>query len=89
MKIAIGYRIQSGPWGGGNRFAVSLAKHIRAAGHDVVFDLSDADLRALLLWRFRCRILNCRLVYPSLPFCRSLFVYLARHDSPASGDKAY
>ena len=26
MKVAIGYRIQSGPWGGGNRFAVSIAE---------------------------------------------------------------
>jgi len=49
MKIAIGYRIQSGPWGGGNRFAVSLAEHLRAAGHDVVFDLFDADIDIILL----------------------------------------
>jgi hypothetical protein len=49
MKVAIGYRIQSGPWGGGNRFAVSLAEHLRAAGHQVVFELADADIDIILL----------------------------------------
>ena len=49
MKVAIGYRIQSGPWGGGNRFAVSIAEHLRAAGHQVVFELADADIDIILL----------------------------------------
>lgn len=57
MKVAIGYRIQSGPWGGGNRFAISLTEHLRAAGHQVVFDLADADIDIIMLtdprWRSR------------------------------------
>ena len=55
MKIAIGYRIQSGPWGGGNRFAATLAEHLRASGHQVVFDLADADIDIILLTDPRSR----------------------------------
>ncbi len=55
MKVAIGYRIQSGPWGGGNRFAISLAEHLHANGHQTVFNLSDDDIDIILLtdprWR--------------------------------------
>ena len=29
MKIAIGYKIQTGPWGGGNAFAKSLATFLK------------------------------------------------------------
>ena len=39
MKIAIGYKIISGPWGGGNRFAISLSKYLESMGHEVSFDL--------------------------------------------------
>lgn len=49
MKLAIGYHIQDGPWGGGNRFALSLAETMTAVGHQVVFDLADADVDLILL----------------------------------------
>lgn len=49
MKLAIGYHVQDGPWGGGNRFAQALANAVIAAGHQVVFDLSDNDIDIILL----------------------------------------
>ncbi len=55
MKLAIGYHIQDGPWGGGNRFAKSLAEAMKAEGHQVVFDLSDGDIDIVLLTDPRVR----------------------------------
>lgn len=49
MKLAIGHRIHEGPWGGGNRFAQSLAQAMDKAGHKVVFDLNDIDIDIILL----------------------------------------
>lgn len=55
MKIAIGYHLQSGPWGGGNQFAHSLASALEGRGDTVRFDLADPDLDLILLtdprWR--------------------------------------
>jgi len=49
MKIAIGYRLQSGPWGGGNSFVIALSDALEHAGHSVVFDLTDSDIDIILL----------------------------------------
>ena len=49
MKVAIGHRIQDGPWGGGNQFARSLAETLRNRGNSVRFDLADADIDIILL----------------------------------------
>jgi len=49
MKLAIGYRLQKGPWGGGNRFAQSLEQDMISAGHQVVFDLKEPDIDIILL----------------------------------------
>jgi len=49
MKLAIGYHIQDGPWGGGNRFAQSLVEAMTQTGHQVTFDLSDTDIDVILL----------------------------------------
>jgi len=49
VKVAIGYRLQAGPWGGGNRFVSSLSEALIQAGHCVVFDLADADIDIILL----------------------------------------
>ncbi|OGT89671.1 MAG: hypothetical protein A2286_10615 [Gammaproteobacteria bacterium RIFOXYA12_FULL_61_12] len=55
MKIAIGYHLQSGPWGGGNQFARSLIRALEARGDSVRYDLEDGDLDIILLtdprWR--------------------------------------
>ena len=32
MKVAIGYQIQKGPWGGGNAFAKSLSEYLKSQG---------------------------------------------------------
>ena len=49
MKVAIGYHIQQGPWGGGNQFARSLAEALRRRGDFVRFDLADADIDIIVL----------------------------------------
>lgn len=49
MKIAIGARLQEGPWGGGNQFALSLSDHLRRQGHEVGHALDRADLDLILL----------------------------------------
>lgn len=58
MKIAIGCRIQHGPWGGGNRFVAALAAALREKGHEVVFDLRDSDIDIALLVDPRSRVSN-------------------------------
>lgn len=49
MKIAIGYHVQKGPWGGGNQFAKSLARECEKRGDSIYFDLSEPDLDIILL----------------------------------------
>ena len=55
MKVAIGYHVQDGPWGGGNRFAKALAKALEARGDRVVFDLADPDIDIIVLTDPRSR----------------------------------
>ncbi|MBF0214917.1 MAG: hypothetical protein HQM00_15375 [Magnetococcales bacterium] len=49
MKISIGMKLQSGPWGGGNRFGAVLSDWLREQGHEVFHDLSADDLDLILL----------------------------------------
>ena len=49
MKVAIGYHIQDGPWGGGNAFARALADALVARGDQVVYTLNDPDIDLILL----------------------------------------
>ena len=49
MKIAIGYKLNKGPWGGPNQFAISLEKKLLEEGHQVFFNLSRNDLDIILL----------------------------------------
>ena len=49
MKIAIGARIQDGPWGGGNQFAKSLSAFLIRQGHEVGHALDRPDLDLILL----------------------------------------
>lgn len=49
MKVAIGYHIQDGPWGGGNQFARSLVEALASRGDQVVFALDDPDIDIILL----------------------------------------
>jgi hypothetical protein len=58
MKVALGFHIQDGPWGGGNRFASALFNALEAAGHKVVFSLSDNDIDIIMLMDPRIRSKN-------------------------------
>ena len=49
MKIAIGYNLIDGPWGGGNSFANSLRDYLTKEGHSVIFDLKDKTVDIILL----------------------------------------
>lgn len=55
MKVAIGYHIQEGPWGGGNQFARSLAEALTGRGDRVAFDLADPDIDLIMLTDPRSR----------------------------------
>jgi hypothetical protein len=55
MKIALGHKVVSGPWGGGNRFAAALAKALEARGDKVVFDLDSDDIDLILMTDPRAR----------------------------------
>jgi hypothetical protein len=58
MKLAIGYHLQEGPWGGGNQFARSLAEALQCRGDAVRFDLADADIDIIVLTDPRARSSN-------------------------------
>lgn len=49
MNISIGSNIRSGPWGGGNQFAINLSRYLEAHGHQVRFDLKDPRLDLIIL----------------------------------------
>ncbi len=55
MKIALGYHIQRGAWGGGNQFAKSVVRVLEAAGHQVVYSLDEEDIDIILLTETRRR----------------------------------
>jgi len=58
MKVAIGYKIVEGPWGGGNRFVSALCESLKAKGHEIVHDLMSADIDIILMIDPRTRITN-------------------------------
>lgn len=49
MKVSIGMKLQSGPWGGGNQFAIALADYLQRQGVKVVHHLRDRDIDLILL----------------------------------------
>lgn len=49
MKISIGANIKQSPWGGGNKFAISLANYLKSRGWVVVTDLKDKDIDVVLM----------------------------------------
>ena len=49
MKISLGSKIFTGPWGGGNNFIKNLSNHLKENGCQVFFDLSQDDLDFILL----------------------------------------
>jgi hypothetical protein len=61
MKVAVGFRVHDGPWGGGNRFAAALVNALRARG-DIVCQALDADDIDLIL------MMDPRWRHPSVTF---------------------
>ena len=55
MKVALGYRIQKGAWGGGNQFAKSIVRALEEGKHKVVYSLADKDIDVILLTETRWR----------------------------------
>ena len=55
MKISIGSKIVEGPWGGGNLFVKNITSFLENNGHEVIYDLSDADIDLILLTDPRSR----------------------------------
>jgi glycosyltransferase involved in cell wall biosynthesis len=49
VRIAIGARLQEGPWGGGNQFASSLSTYLTRKGHEVGHALDRPDLDLIML----------------------------------------
>ena len=49
MKIAIGYKLISSSWGGGNQFATSLVSKAREKGYEMTFSLQDKNIDIILL----------------------------------------
>ncbi len=49
MKISLGSKIFTGPWGGGNNFIKNLSKYLKNNGYQVFFDLNQEDLDFILL----------------------------------------
>jgi hypothetical protein len=61
MKVAVGFRVQEGPWGGGNRFAAALVAALRARGDSVCQALDEDDIDVILMMDPRWR-------HPSVTF---------------------
>jgi hypothetical protein len=49
MKVAIGFKPQKGPWGGGNRFTTSLERALVARGDTVCHRLDVPDIDLILM----------------------------------------
>ena len=49
MKISIGYKVISGPWGGGNSFSIQLTEFLKEKNIEVINNLDDKDIDLILL----------------------------------------
>ncbi len=49
MKISLGSKIFTGPWGGGNNFIKNLSEYLRNNDFEVYYDLREKDLDFILL----------------------------------------
>jgi len=58
LKIAIGHKLQSGPYGGGNSFVRILSDALIKSGHHVSFDLNQDGLDFVILTDPRARSPN-------------------------------
>lgn len=49
FKVAIGMKIQEGPWGGGNQFGKTLSSYLEKRGCRILYNLLDSDIDIILL----------------------------------------
>lgn len=49
MKISIGMKLRTGPWGGSNQFGVALAEYLTGRGVEVCFDLNAPNIDLILM----------------------------------------
>lgn len=73
MKVAINYSVQTGPWGGGNRFVANLTAALTARGDTVTTTLDDNAVDLILMIDPRWR--NPAVTFGPGPILR----YLTRH----------
>ena len=77
MKVAIGHKIQQGPYGGGNAFVQNIARALEATGHQVVYDLRDKDIDIIMMTDPRWRS-------PNISFAAGAILrYLSSHNPDA------
>lgn len=77
MKVAIGHKLQPGPYGGGNAFVRNLSNALAEGGRRVTFDLEEDDLDIVLLTDPRRRS-------PNVSFgAAAILRYLARRNPRA------
>ncbi len=76
MKISIGYKVQQGPWGGGNGFYAGLIQYLQTAGYQVVQNLDDDDIDIILVTDPRRR-------NNAIPFTYNAAWRYARYKNPS------
>ena len=75
MKVSIGYRIQDGPWGGGNNFVNSLTNYVLENNNIVIDHLNDDDIDIIL-------IIDPRWNNPAVTFlARDVARYLSKRNN--------
>lgn len=75
MQVAIGHIVQHGPFGGGNRFVVSLSEALEEAGHSVRYDLDSDDIDLILMTDPRSRS-------PNVAFAAGAILHYLRTRNP-------
>lgn len=58
-KIALGMRLQSGPFGGGNQFGGSFTRYFANKGHSMAYTLHDEDIEAIIVTETRQWLQTC------------------------------
>ena len=77
MKASIGYKIQDGPWGGGNNFVNSLTTYLLENGNEVINHLNDDDIDIIL-------IIDPRKSNPAVTFSsKDIMKYLSKKNHRA------
>ena len=93
MKVSIGAKLRSGPWGGANEVFHSLANYLRAKGVEVCFDLQPRDLDIIVLTHIDPNQPSSAYSYSDVVRYllsrnyRAIVVHRFNHTSEAKGDR--